>query len=111
MLNIKGKLDFIIEEIELYKYNIFDDSLIGPACTVWQQLAIGLEADWVEALEKNGDSDDFYKAVLDISTKTDQYGAISYSKEKYGFGLNLDIERLRQDAVEIIGASTPVRVY
>ena len=31
---------------------IGDSSLIGAACTFWQQLAIGNEASWVEAMEK-----------------------------------------------------------
>ena len=103
-----GCMESIIDAVKLAnkikgqgaKLMIGDDSLIGPACTVWQQLAIGLEADWVEALEKEGDSDDFYEAVIDISTKADQYGAISYAKEKHGFGLSLDVNRLRKDAVD-----------
>lgn len=31
---------------------IGDSSLIGAACTFWQQIAIGNEASWVEAMEK-----------------------------------------------------------
>lgn len=105
-----GCMESIIDAVKLSnkikkqgaKLMIGDDSLIGPACTVWQQLAIGLEADWVEALEKDGDSDDFYKSIIDISTKTDEKGAISYNKEKYGFGLELDVKKMIDSAVDII---------
>lgn len=105
-----GCMESIIDAVKLSnkikkqgaKLMIGDDSLIGPACTVWQQLAIGLEADWVEALEKDGDSENFYKSIIDISTKTDEKGAISYNKEKYGFGLNLDTKQLIKDAEDVI---------
>lgn len=105
-----GCMESIIDAVKLSnkikkqgaKLMIGDDSLIGPACTVWQQLAIGLEADWVEALEKDGDSDNFYQSIIDISTQMDEKGAISYDKEKYGFGLDLDVQKLIECAVDVI---------
>ncbi|MCT4688827.1 hypothetical protein [Vallitalea sp.] len=105
-----GCMESIIDAVNLSnkikelgaKLMIGDDSLIGPACTVWQQLAIGLEADWVEAIEKAGDSDNFNKAIIDISTTTDEEGRLYLNKNTYGFGLSLDISKLKEDAVDVI---------
>ncbi|MEK8129509.1 enolase C-terminal domain-like protein [Paenibacillus filicis] len=74
---------------------IGDDSLVGPACTVWQQLAIGLSADWVEALEKPGESDAFEACVTAQATSRTSDGRVSMDTGAPGFGLELDEERLR----------------
>lgn len=80
---------------------IGDDSLIGPACSLWQQLAVGLSAQWVEVVEKDGDSDGYRKAVISLPTKL-QDGKIHYAPQCTGFGLELDEEKLRQEADEIL---------
>lgn len=71
---------------------IGDDSLVGPGCAVWQQLAAGLEADWVEAVEKPQDSAPFLGCVLEKRAP----GAP-------GFGLRLD-----RTALEKIAHRLPV---
>ena len=76
---------------------IGDDSLIGPSCTVWQQLAIGLGADWVEALEKPQESDPFLACVTGCATYQDDAGRIAVHSGRPGFGLVLD-----EDAFEKI---------
>lgn len=80
---------------------IGDDSLIGPACSLWQQLAVGLSAQWVEAVEKDGDSDGYRKAVISLPTKL-QEGKIHYTPQCIGFGLELDEGKIRQEANETL---------
>ena len=46
------------------KLMVGDASLVGPACSAWQQLAIGLGANWVEAIEKPQENDVFQRCVL-----------------------------------------------
>ena len=74
---------------------IGDDSLVGPAATVWQQLAIGLGAVWVEAVEKERDSDFYYRAVLELATESQRF-PISY-KEKAGFGIEINESILKEE--------------
>ncbi|NOV04708.1 enolase C-terminal domain-like protein [Paenibacillus planticolens] len=74
---------------------IGDDSLVGPACTVWQQIAIGLSADWVEALEKPGESDAFDACVTAQDTYRTADGRVSMSGRSPGFGLTMDEKQLR----------------
>ena len=74
------------------KLMIGDDSLIGPAATVWQQMAIGLGAEWVEATEKEKESRFYYDAVEDIPTDS-RNNPISV-KPCYGFGIYLDEKKL-----------------
>ena len=71
---------------------IGDDSLIGPAATVWQQIAIGLGAEWVEATEKEKESRFYYSAVEDIPTDS-RSNPISV-KPCYGFGIYIDEKKL-----------------
>lgn len=72
---------------------IGDDSLIGPGCTIWQQVAIGLQAAWVEAIEKDGDSDGFETSIRSISTNRSG-SLISTKKPVSGFGIELDFDCL-----------------
>ena len=64
---------------------IGDDSLTGPATTVWQQLALALGARWVEATRKEGDSDVFDEWTL-ASATDDRGGRVLYTPRP-GFGL------------------------
>ena len=74
---------------------IGDDSLAGPACTAWQQIAIGAGAAWVEAIEKEEDSENYLKCVVDSATQKEANGYYSL-KPKPGFGLELDEDRLKR---------------
>lgn len=80
---------------------IGDDSLIGPGCTIWQQVAIGLEAAWVEAVEKDGDSDAFEQTILSIATKR-MHNPIALQSHVTGFGIQLDLRRLESIASKTI---------
>ena len=90
-------LDAILLSKQVLSYGaklmIGDDSLVGPSCTAWQQLAIALGASWVEAIEKKADSDKFFSCVLSINTKVDVNHVLMDEKVK-GFGLSLDENKL-----------------
>jgi L-alanine-DL-glutamate epimerase-like enolase superfamily enzyme len=75
---------------------IGDSSFIGPACTFWQQLAIGIGASWVEALEKPQESDIFQHCVKQISTKINTNGKVELVHLYSGFGLEMDDKKLEE---------------
>jgi L-alanine-DL-glutamate epimerase-like enolase superfamily enzyme len=76
---------------------IGDDSLIGPACPVWQQIAIGVGAAWVEALEKPQESDVFPR-VAHTATAQQPDGRFGIAQLKPGFGTEIDEELLRGES-------------
>lgn len=79
---------------------IGDDSLIGPGCTIWQQLAYGLGAAWVEATEKTIESKGFFECVKFLATDSST-APIKIDTSVYGFGAVLDSERLAAIADEV----------
>ena len=78
------------------KIMVGDDSLVGPACSAWQQLAIGVGASWVEAIEKKEDSALYNECVIASPTKKLSNGFYALD-EAPGFGLVLDEERLKKE--------------
>ena len=72
---------------------IGDSSLIGAACTFWQQLAIGNEASWVEAMEKPQEQDAFLKCIEQKATRMDEEGKV-VADFKPGFGLKVNESKL-----------------
>jgi hypothetical protein len=78
------------------KIMVGDDSLVGPACSAWQQLAIGVGADWVEAVEKKEDSALYMDCIIKSPTKKQPNGYYAL-EEAPGFGLVLDDERLKKE--------------
>ena len=72
---------------------IGDSSLVGAACTFWQQLAVGNEASWVEAMEKPQENDSFLNCVIDKATYLNSEGKVEV-KFKPGFGLKVDEKKL-----------------
>ncbi len=105
-----GSMGSLIDTITLARHiqgfgaeiMIGDDSLIGPGCTAWQQIAVGLGAAWVEALEKPQESDVFLQCIQVKSTeqKTDGRFGLTYDYAtrdlRPGFGLQVDVPRLRK---------------
>ena len=77
------------------KLMIGDASLIGPACTQWQQIAIGLGADWVEALEKPDQSGSYLKCVDSLATFQQEDGRITMNREP-GFGIKLNLQKVKE---------------
>jgi L-alanine-DL-glutamate epimerase-like enolase superfamily enzyme len=74
---------------------IGDSSLVGPACTFWQQLAIGVGASWVEALEKPQESTVFQECVKEMSTAINSQGKVEITKLRPGFGVEMDEVKLK----------------
>lgn len=74
---------------------IGDSSLVGAACTAWQQIAIGLGANWVEALEKPEESDAFLNCIRAQSTFQNADGRFAVEEWRPGFGLDVDDVALR----------------
>ena len=72
---------------------IGDGSYIGAACTFWQQLAIGNEASWVEAMEKPQEQDAFLRCVEEKATKLNKSGKV-VANFKPGFGLKVNENKL-----------------
>ncbi len=72
---------------------IGDSSLIGAACTFWQQIAIGNEASWVEAMEKPQEQDAFLKCIEQKATHLNKEGKVEVDF-KPGFGLKVNEQKL-----------------
>ena len=72
---------------------IGDSSLIGAACTFWQQLAIGNEASWVEAMEKPQEQDAFLRCVEEKATELNNEGKV-VANFRPGFGLKVNESKL-----------------
>lgn len=84
------------------KLMIGDQSLVGPACNSWTQLAIGLGADWVEALEKPHECTDFTDCIThrNVEQKPDgRFGLVANPRP--GFGLMVDEDKLAAKAGDI----------
>ncbi|MCG8684243.1 MAG: mandelate racemase/muconate lactonizing enzyme family protein, partial [Desulfobacterales bacterium] len=77
------------------KVMIGDDSLAGPACCAWQQIAIGAGAVWVEAIEKEEDSKDYMECLISSPTHKDGKGYYSLNPAP-GFGVEIDTDRLKK---------------
>ena len=71
---------------------IGDDSLVGPSASIWQQLACGLGARWVEATEKRKESDFYYRCVNSLATDSGRNPIPVTFRD--GFGIDLDEEKL-----------------
>lgn len=74
---------------------IGDDSLVAAACPAWQQIACGLGAVWVEALEKPEEFGSFAECVLASSMRRNASGKYEMTPLP-GFGLTLDRARLKK---------------
>jgi hypothetical protein len=77
------------------KVMIGDDSLVGPGCSAWQQIAIGAGASWVEAIEKKEDSKKYLGCLVNSPTKQDNKGYFSLNPAS-GFGVELDVDCLKK---------------
>lgn len=94
----------LIETVELgrviqragKKLMVGDSSLVGPACPVWQQIAIGLGADWVEALEKPQENDVFQRCVKRNPVNRTPDGKFSRHEMLPGFGVEMDVSKLKE---------------
>lgn len=80
---------------------IGDAHLIGPGCAAWQQLAIGMGADLVEAVEKDKESE-MYRRALRYSGVECKNGVYTRCGSNGGFGTELDRRVLERYATQIL---------
>lgn len=100
----------LIETVELgrviqragKKLMVGDASLIGPACPVWQQLAVGLGADWVEALEKPQENAVFQRCVTRSPMRRAADGKYAIGERLPGFGIEIDLTKLKASAAGML---------
>jgi L-alanine-DL-glutamate epimerase-like enolase superfamily enzyme len=93
----------IIEIVELAKViraqgkklMVGDASLVGPGCPAWEQLAIGMGADWVEAIEKPQENDVFQRCTLRNPVQRTPDGKFVVKKPLPGFGVDIDDQKLK----------------
>jgi L-alanine-DL-glutamate epimerase-like enolase superfamily enzyme len=105
-----GSMGSLIDTVALARYlqslggrvAIGDDNLVGPGCSTWQQIAVGLGAVWIEALDKPQDSDVFLQCIQTKSTERKMDGRFGLIYDhatrdlRPGFGLQVDVPLLRK---------------
>ena len=77
------------------KIMIGNASFVGPACNAWQQIAVGVGAAWVEAIEHPEESKDYLKCVVSKAMSRDEQGNFAMRSQP-GFGLDIDPVSLRE---------------
>ncbi len=77
---------------------IGDDSLIGAACTIYQQIAVACGAAWVEALEKPQESAVFTDCIIEKATYRQPNGMYAVKPNIVGWGLKVDSDKLKNKA-------------
>ncbi len=83
------------------KIAVGDDGFIGPGCSEWQQLAVGMGARWIEAMEKPGYSDS-YLSTLRHNPVVFAEGCCSVMAGHTGFGIDIDDRMLEFYAAQVI---------
>lgn len=81
---------------------IGDSSLIGPACTAWQQIACGVFAEWCEAIEKPIESTKFTECIRSTPMQTLPDGKRRIAKYALGFGLTIDKVQLIKNSIAVV---------
>ena len=84
------------------KLMVGDASLVGPACVAWTQMAIGLGADWVEAIEKPQENDVFQRCLLKNPVGRTPDGRFVIREARPGWGIELDEAELRKLATVFV---------
>jgi L-alanine-DL-glutamate epimerase-like enolase superfamily enzyme len=77
------------------KLMVGDSSLVGPGCPPWEQLAIGMGADWVEAIEKPQENDLFQQCTLRNPVERTPDGKYGVKQALPGFGVEINVEKLK----------------
>jgi L-alanine-DL-glutamate epimerase-like enolase superfamily enzyme len=84
------------------KLMVGDSSLVGPACSAWTQMAIGLGADWVEAIEKPQENDVFQRCLLKNPVGRTPDGRFFIRENLPGWGIEIDEAKLRELAASAV---------
>ena len=77
---------------------IGDGSLVGPCCPVWEQIAVGLGADWVEAIEKPHENTVFQECTIHNPIRRREDGRFEIAERRPGFGVEIDTAALSEKA-------------
>ncbi len=98
MGNLTGMVE-LIHKIRSWgaKVMIGDDSLVGAACTAWQQIAIGAGAVCVEAIEKPQEDQTFLDCIISKATYKNENGQFVMERRP-GFGLEVNASKLQKTA-------------
>jgi L-alanine-DL-glutamate epimerase-like enolase superfamily enzyme len=84
------------------KLMVGDASLVGPACPAWTQMAIGLGADWVEAIEKPQENDVFQRCLIKNAVDRTPDGRFFIRENLPGWGFEIDETKLRDMAATVV---------
>ena len=87
------------------KIMIGDNSLIGPGCLIYQQIASAVSAAWCEALEKPEESSVFIGCLKSSPVFRISGGKIAVRRGVPGWGLEVDSEKLGELAARAISVS------
>ena len=84
------------------KIMIGDDSLIGPGCAIFQQIAASSAAAWCEAMEKPSESNVFEECLVESPVVKNKDGKLTVKGGAPGWGLKVDASKLAEKATRTL---------
>lgn len=84
------------------KIMIGDDSLIGPGCAIFQQIAVSSAAAWCEAMEKPSESNVFAECLVESPVEKSRDGKLTVKGRAAGWGLKVDSSKLAEKATRTL---------
>lgn len=84
------------------KIMIGDDSLIGPGCAIFQQIAVSSAAAWCEAMEKPSESNVFAECLVKSPVEKSRDGKLTVKGRAAGWGLKVDSSKLAEKAARTL---------
>ena len=84
------------------KIMIGDDSLIGPGCAIFQQIAVSSAAVWCEAMEKPSESNVFAECLVESPVEKSRDGKLTVKGRAAGWGLKVDSSKLAEKAARTL---------
>lgn len=84
------------------KIMIGDDSLIGPGCAIFQQIAVSSAAVWCEAMEKPSESNVFAECLVKSPVEKSRDGKLTVKGGAAGWGLKVDSSKLAEKAARTL---------
>ena len=84
------------------KIMIGDDSLIGPGCAIFQQIAVSSAAAWCEAMEKPSESNVFEECLVESPVVKNKDGKLTVKGRAAGWGLKVDSSKLAEKAARTL---------
>ena len=84
------------------KIMIGDDSLIGPGCAIFQQIAVSSAAAWCEAMEKPSESNVFAECLVESPVEKSRDGKLTVKGRAAGWGLKVDSSKLAEKSARTL---------